>query len=338
MQATVALILLMLFTIGSPQMANAQTPAKQALEDKLMVIGTGSVMGVYYPAGGAVCRLMNKERKTLGIRCSVEPTPGSIYNIEALQAAEVDFAIIQSDWQEHAYHGTGVFAQKGRYEKLRHVLALHNEAITAVVLKSSKIQKFDDIKGRIVNVGLEGSGIRTTMDDVMKAKNWTKADFKSLSEFAPSQQSKALCNGNIDVMLIATGHPNGLLHEVSSMCEVRILDVYDDVIKKFIAGNPQFSHAIIPGGLYAGVPGDVNTFGVKATIVTSSDVSDYMVYNMTRTIFENINAFKSLHPILANLDPTKMATEGRTAPYHNGALKYYKEKGLVVEEVVAPVQ
>lgn len=335
MQAILALILLMLLTIASPNASMAQPPVKPALDDKLMVIGTGAIMGVYYPAGGAVCRLVNKERKTLGIRCSVEPTPGSVYNLEALQAAEVDFAIIQSDWQEHAYNGTGVFAPKGRYEKLRYVFSLHNEAVTVVVPKASKIKKFDDIRGHVVNIGLEGSGIRTTIDDIMKAKNWTKADFKSLSEFPPSQQAKALCSGNIDVMMLATGHPNGLLQEVSNMCEVRILDVNDDVIKKFIAGNPQFATTVIPGGLYSGIPNDVHTFGVKATVVTSSDVSEYMVYNITKIIFDNIAAFKSLHPVLANLDPAKMATEGRTAPYHKGALKYYLERGLVQEE--APV-
>lgn len=335
MRAILALILLMLFTIATPHMSLAQAPVKSALDDKLMVIGTGAIMGVYYPAGGAVCRLVNKERKTLGIRCSVEPTPGSVYNIEALQAAEVDFAIIQSDWQEHAYNGTGVFTPKGRYEKLRYVFSLHNEAVTVVVPKGSKIKKFDDIRGHIVNVGLEGSGIRTTIDDIMKAKNWTKADFKSLSELPPSQQAKALCGGSIDVMLLATGHPNGLLQEVSNMCEVKILDVNDEVIKKFITGNPQFAATVIPGGLYAGIPNDVHTFGVKATVVTSSDVSEYMVYNITKIIFDNIAAFKSLHPVLANLDPAKMATEGRTAPYHKGALKYYLERGLVQEEAPA---
>ncbi len=337
MHKIILLISLTFCFLISPYTSMAQAPAKIPLDDKLMVIGTGAAMGVYYPAGGAICRLVNKDRKKLGIRCSVEPTVGSIYNLEALQGSEVDFAIIQSDWQEHAYNGTGVFSPKGRYEKLRYVFSLHNEAITIVVPRSSKINKFDDIKGHIVNVGPEGSGIRSTFEDVMKAKNWTRTDFKSISELPSQEQSKALCNGSIDVMLLATGHPNGLLQEVSKMCEVRILDVSDDVINKFIAGNPQFSGAVIPGGLYTGISKDINTFGVRATVVTSSDISDYMVYNMTKIIFDNIEIFKTLHPVLANLDPAKMVTEGRIAPYHNGALKYYQEKGLLKEDAPAIV-
>jgi TRAP transporter TAXI family solute receptor len=326
--------LMLVFNCNFSIAYDAARPKKPVLEDKLMVIGTGAVMGVYYPTGGAVCRLINKERKNLGIRCSVEPTPGSIYNIEALKNAEIDFAIIQSDWQEHSYNGTGVFSPKGRYDKLRHVLSLHNEAITVIVNKNSKINKFDDIKGHVVNVGLEGSGVRTTISDIMKAKNWSKADFKTLSELNPADQAKALCKGDIDVMILATGHPNAIVKEVSNMCEIRILEVHDDVIKRFIAGNPQFSSSIIPGGIYAGVAHDIKTFGVNATIVTSSDATESMVYNVSKIIFENLAAFKALHPVLEQLDPIKMANEGRTAPYHDGALKYYQEHGLVQKEEV----
>jgi TRAP transporter TAXI family solute receptor len=324
--------LMLIFNCNVSIASGSAKPKKAVPEDKLIVIGTGAVMGVYYPTGGAVCRLINKERKTLGIRCSVDPTPGSIYNIEALKNAEIDFGIIQSDWQEHSYNGTGAFSAKGRYEKLRHVLSLHNEAISVIVNKTSKINKFDDIKGHVVNVGLEGSGVRTTISDIMKAKNWSKADFKTLSELTPADQAKALCKGDIDVMILATGHPNAVVKEVSNMCEIRILEVYDDVIKKFIAGNPQFSSSTIPGGIYAGVPQDIKTFGVNATIVTSSDASENMVYNVTKVIFENLAAFKALHPVLEKLDLAKMANEGRTAPYHDGALKYYQEHGLVQKE------
>jgi TRAP transporter TAXI family solute receptor len=357
MQAIIAFILLvMLAIVQQAQLVLAQVPTsspkanteaqnnhqeqdltstnkaiKPLLDDKLIIIGTGTLMGVYYPAGGAICRIVNKERRTLGIRCAVEATQGSIYNVEALEQAEVDLSIIQSDWQEHVYNGTGIFGSKGRYEKLRHVFALHNEAITVIVTKSSKINKFDDIRGHIVNFGPEGSGIRSTMEDVMKAKGWKKTDFQGVSELPFAEQPKALCNGNIDVMVLATGHPNGLVQEASTMCEVKILDVNDDTIKKFVAGNPQFSTAVIPGGLYAGIPNDVHTFGVRATLVTSSELSDYIVYNVTKIVFDNLKAFKAMHPVFADLDPIKMATEGRTAPYHPGAFKYYREVGLVKE-------
>jgi uncharacterized protein len=298
-------------------------------DDKLVVIGTGAVTGIYYPAGGAICRLMNKERKAMGVRCAVESTPGSIYNINALKNAEVDFAIVQSDWQEHAYNGTGLFVKPGRFDKLRHLFSLHNEAFTVIVPKKSDIQKFDDIKGRIVNIGSEGSGVRATMEELMKAKGWAKTDFKSLSELKPAEQAKALCDGRIDVMILATGHPNGGVQEVVSMCETRIISVDGDQIAAFVQSNPEFSMTVIPGGLYNGSPNDITTFGVKATITSTTDVSEQMAYNLTRVVFDNLDAFKALHPVFAQLTAEKMVSEGRTAPLHAGAEKYFKEKGLL---------
>lgn len=298
-------------------------------DDKLVVIGTGAVTGVYYPAGGAICRLMNKERKALGVRCAVESTPGSIYNINALKNAEVEFAIIQSDWEEHAYNGTGIYTKTGRYDKLRHLFSLHNEAFTVIVPKKSDIQKFDDIKGKIVNIGNEGSGVRATMEELMKAKAWAKTDFKSLSEFKPSEQAKALCDGRIDVMILATGHPNGAVQEAVGMCETRIINVDGEQIASFVQSNPEFSMTIIPGGLYNGTPNDVTTFGVKATVTSTTDVTEAIAYGMTKVVFDNLDAFKALHPVFAQLTTDKMVNEGRTAPLHLGAEKYFREKGLL---------
>lgn len=314
-------------TGATPGTTNAAEHKNPYLDDKLIVIGTGSVTGVYYPAGGAICRLINKERKHLGIRCAVESTPGSIYNLTALNNSEIDFAIVQSDWQEHAYNGTGLFAKQGKIEDLRFVFSLHNEALTIVVQKKSNIQKLDDLKGMVVNVGPEGSGAKATMEDLMKAKGWTKQDFKSLAEYKPNEQAKALCDGRVDAMVVATGHPSGIIQEVTSLCETRIVEVNDDVVQKFIASNPQLAKTTIPGGMYVGIPNDVLTFGVKATLVSTTNASSDIVYNLTKTIFDNLTAFKTLHPVFQQLDEQKMVTEGKIAPYHDGAQRYYKEKG-----------
>lgn len=313
----------------TPPPPSADKANHPATDDKWVTVGTGTVTGIYYPAGGAVCRMINKDSKALKLRCAVESTPGSIYNIDGLRTAEFDFAIIQSDWQEHAFNGTGMFAQKGRFEKLRHMFSLHNEAITIIVQKRSNINKLDDIRGKVVNLGAEGSGVRATMEDLMKAKGWTKTDFKNVAELKSADQAKALCNGTIDVMVLATGHPNGLVQEVTSLCETKILELNDEGVQRFLGGNPELASTVIAGGMYPGVPNDVPTFGVKATFVTTSDASDDVVYKVTKTVMDNLPAFKALHPVFANLDAVKMATEGRTAPYHNGAKKYFEEKGLL---------
>jgi TRAP transporter TAXI family solute receptor len=299
------------------------------MDDKMIVIGTGAITGVYYPAGGAMCRLINKQRKELGIRCAVEATAGSIYNIDALKNAEVDFGIVQSDWQEHAYNGTGTFSKTGRYDKLRHLFSLHSEAFTVIVTKGSDVMGFDDIKGRVVNIGPIGSGVRATMEELMKAKGWVKENFKSLAEFQPAEQAQALCDGRIDVMILATGHPNTLAQEVSSMCETRIVNVDGEQIASFVQSNPAFSMTVIPGGMYNGSPNDITTFGVKATVVSTSEVSTDIAYNLTKSVFDNLDAFKTLHPVFTYLKKDEMFKQGRSAPYHPGAEKYYKEAGLI---------
>lgn len=310
--------------------AKTQDSKATVLDDKLLVIGTGAITGIYYPAGSAICRLINKDRQKLGLRCAVESTSGSVYNLNALKNANLELAIVQSDWQEHAFNGTAYFAKGGKIENLRHVMSLHSEAFTIITQKSSKINKLDDLKGTIVNVGPEGSGGRATMEDLMKAKGWSKNDFKSLAEYKPSDQARMLCDGRIDAIIMLTGHPSASMQEITTACETKIIEANDDVVNKLVAANPELSNVVIPGGMYVGVPNDIQTFGVRATLVTTTDISDDVIYKITKTVFEHLDSFKMLHPIFSDLDKKKMAQEGRTAPYHEGALKYYKETGIQI--------
>lgn len=305
-----------------------QNFAGSSLDDKLIVIGTGAVTGVYYPAGSAICRLINKDRKKLDLKCAVESTAGSVYNLNALKNANLELAIVQSDWQEHALNGTAYFAKNGAIENLRHIMALHSEAFTIITQKSSKINKLDDLKGTIINVGPEGSGARATMEDLMKAKGWTKNDFKSLAEYKPSEQARMLCDGRVDAIILLTGHPSSSMQDITSTCETKIIEANDDVIIRLVSGNPELANIVIPGGMYVGIPNDIQTFGVRATLVTTSEMSEDTIYKVTKTVFENIDSFKMLHPIFADLEKKKMAKEGRTAPYHEGALRYFKEAGI----------
>lgn len=302
---------------------------KSLINDSLVTIASGEPNGVYNQSGNAICRMVNKKRKLFGIRCAAEPTPGSIYNIDSLRVAEMDFGMVQSDWQEHAYNGTGAFTDKDRLEKLRFVFSLYNEAITIIIPQQSKIVSFNDLKGKIINIGPYGSGIRGTMGDIMKAKGWTKNDFKGLTDLKQSEIAKSLCNGSIDAIIMATGHPSELVRNITNTCNTRILNVNDDVITKFITGNPEFFSATIPKGIYRGVDKNINSFGVKATFLTTTDISNDTVYNITKAVFSDLEGFKKLHPVLANLDASNMITQGQIVPYHEGALIYYQQNGLI---------
>ncbi len=303
--------------------------ANAAGDKKLITIGTGGVTGVYYPAGGAICRLVNRGRKTHGIRCSVESTGGSIDNIEMLRKGEVDIAVVQSDWQFHAYNGTDFFAKEKPMKNMRSLFSLHSEPFTVIVRKDSGIDKFDQIKGKKVNFGSVGSGIRATMDFVIKQKGWKNADFAKVTELKPSEQTAALCNKDIDVMIYTAGHPNGAVQEVTTTCETKIIPVDGPDIDKMISTNPYYAYTVIPGGMYSGTPGDIKTIGVKATFVTTAETDDETIYQVVKAVFDNFDNFKTLHPVFGLLDPSKLVHEGNTAPLHKGAARYFKEKGML---------
>ena len=301
----------------------------QAAEQRFVTIGTGGVTGVYYPTGGAICRLVNKTRKQHGIRCSVESTGGSVYNLNAIRNGELDMGVAQSDWQFHAYNGSSKFEDIGANEKLRAVFSVHPEPFTVVARADAGIKTFDDLKGKRVNVGNPGSGQRGTMEVVMNAKGWTKDDFKLASELKSSEQSKALCDNKIDAMVFTVGHPSGSIKEATTSCDAVLVSVNGPTIEKLVMERGYYRSATIPGGMYRGSDADTPTFGVGATFVSSTDVPPDVIYNVVKAVFENFDTFRKLHPAFANLKKEEMTKDGLSAPLHDGAMQYYKEAGLM---------
>lgn len=296
---------------------------------EFITIGTGGVTGVYYPTGGAICRLVNKSRKTHGVRCSVESTGGSVYNINTIRAGELDMGVAQSDWQYHAYNGSSKFKKKGAFKDLRAVFSVHPEPFTVVARKDSGIKNFMDLKGKRVNIGNPGSGQRGTMEVLMGALGWTKSTFKLASELKSSEQSKALCDNKVDAMVFTVGHPSGSIKEATTTCDTVLVNVTGAAVDKLVKDNDFYRTATIPGGMYRGNPNDTMTFGVGATFVSSTKVPAKTVYEVVKAVFTNFNAFKKLHPAFGVLKKKEMIKDGLSAPLHDGAAKYYKEAGLM---------
>ncbi len=297
--------------------------------NKFITIGTGGVTGVYYPAGGAICRLVNRGRREHGIRCSVESTGGSVYNLNSLRVNELDVAVAQSDWQYHSYKGTGPFADKGADENLRSLFSLHSEPFTVIAREDSGVKKFDDLVGKRVNIGNPGSGMRATMELIMDKKGWDKDSFTVAAELKASEQAQALCDNKIDVMIYAAGHPNGAVQEVTTTCDTKLIPVEGGVIDEMVNNTTYYAPATIPGGMYNGNEKDVNTFGVKATFVASALADEETVYQVVKAVFGNFDNFKTLHPVFSSLEKEKLLKDGNTAPLHKGAIRYYKEIGLM---------
>lgn len=300
-----------------------------AQDETFISIGTGGVTGVYYPTGGAICRLVNRGRAEHGIRCGVESTGGSVFNINAIRGGELEFGVAQSDWQYHAYNGSSDFSDQGPMENLRSVFSVHPEPFTVVARADAGIETFEDLQGKRVNVGNPGSGQRGTMEVLMEEMGWSMDDFAVASELQAAEQSQALCDNNIDAMVYTVGHPSGSIQEATTACDSVLVDVDNEATAALVEANPFYRVATIPGGMYRGNDEDTTTFGVGATFVTSADVDEEVVYQVTKAVFENLDQFRGLHPAFENLDPAEMVSDGLSAPLHAGAERYFREADLM---------
>ena len=307
-----------MISLASPAFAQAQ---------RFATIGTGGVTGVYYAVGGAICRLVNKDRKTHGIRCSVESTGGSAFNINTIRAGELDFGMTQSDTHYQALKGEKAFKDGGAFAELRSVFSVHPEPFTVLARKEAGVARFEDFKGKRFNVGNPGSGTRTSMEELLKEMNWKLSDFSLAAELKADEHGPALCDNKIDGFFYGVGHPSANIQDPTTTCGAKLIPLTGAAVDKLIKDNSYYAKAIIPGGMYASNPNPTDTYGVLATLVTSAKVPDDVVYAVVKATFDNFEEFKKLHPAFANLEPEKMVRDGLSAPLHDGAAKYYKEKG-----------
>ena len=304
--------------------------APSAQAEEFVTIGTGGITGVYYPVGGAICRLVNKTRKEHGIRCTVESTGASVFNVNAIRSGDLTMGIVQSDTQYYAYKGEGAeqFVKAGPDTKLRALFSLHAEAFTLVAREDANINSFKDLAGKRVNLGDPGSGNRSTMELLMKEFGFTPESFKLATDLKPAEMAGALCDNKIDAYIYVVGHPNGSIKEAATTCKSHVVNVSGPEVDGFMKKYPFYPPATIPGGMYTGTPDEVKTFGPRACLLASSDMSDETAYQITKAVFSNLDEFKKLHPALETLTPQEMLL-GNTAPFHPGAIRYFKEAGLM---------
>ena len=310
-------------------LAIAGAPAPVQAQQRFVTIGTGGVTGVYYAAGGAICRLVNKDRAKHGIRCSVESTGGSVFNINTIRAGELDMGVAQSDVHYNAAKGLAQFKDAGGYGDLRSVFSIHPEPFTVVARKEANIRAFEDFKGKRFNVGNPGSGTRASMEELLAAMGWKLSDFSLASELKADEHGAALCDGKIDGFFYGVGHPSANIQDPTTTCGAKLVSLTGPAVDTLVKSRPYYASAVIPGGMYPNNPQETQTFGVLATFVSSASVPANVIYQVVKAVFDNFDDFKKLHPAFAVLKPEKMIKDGLAAPLHEGALRYYREKGWV---------
>jgi TRAP transporter TAXI family solute receptor len=301
--------------------------APAVAQQKFITIGTGGVTGVYYAAGGAICRLVNKDRAKHGIRCSVESTGGSVFNVNTIKAGELDLGFSQSDVQFNAAKGLAQFKDAGAFGDLRAVFSVHPEPFTVVARKEVNAKTLADLKGKRFNVGNPGSGTRASMEELMAAMGWKMSDFSLAAELKADEHGPALCDGKIDGFFYGVGHPSANIQDPTTSCGAKLVSVTGPAVDKLVADKPYYAKATIPGGLYPNNAEPTQTYGVLATVVASAKTPPDTVYQVVKAVFDNFDEFKKLHPALAHLKPESMVKDGLSAPLHEGAARYYREKG-----------
>jgi uncharacterized protein len=306
--------------------ATSLSSAVQA-EEKFVTIGTGGQTGVYYVAGQSICRFLNRGASEHGIKCNAPASGGGVANVNGIRSGEFNFGIMQSDHQYKAMTGATPFEKEGAMQDLRAVFSLQSEVFTVLARRDAKIASFDDLKGKRVNIGNPGSGQRDTLDEIMAVKGWERSVFTLAAELKPAEQASALGDNNIDAMTYFVGHPNGAIQEATTTTDAVLVPVTGPEIDQLLAAKSYYTKAEIPGGLYRGNDAPTPSIGGKAVLSTSAKASPEMVYQLVKSVFDNIDRFKRLHPAFADLKEEDMIKVGLSAPLHEGAVRYYKERG-----------
>ncbi|MEM1398634.1 MAG: TAXI family TRAP transporter solute-binding subunit [Pseudomonadota bacterium] len=303
---------------------------QSATAQDFFTVGTGGVTGqsFYFQTGGAITRLVNKDKDQHGLRVFIESTSGSVYNLNALAAAELDMGIAQSGWQYYAFNGAHQnFNQPN--PNLRSLFSIHGEPLTILASAEAGISELDDLPGRRVNIGNPGSGQRIFMDHLMESQGWSAETFSEVGELRASEQAQALCDGDFDAIVFAVSHPALLIANAMSQCDMVALPVEPTVVDALIAETPYITALPVPIGQYDGSEQVILSFGVRATLVVTTVMSEDVAYEIVKSIFDNFDEFRRQHPAFANLEKEQMVSSGLTAPLHPGARRYFEEVGLL---------
>jgi uncharacterized protein len=293
-----------------------------------IVIATGEPGGIYHPVGNTICRLVNLAEKAATGPCLAVASEGSLANLQLIRSGRANLGLAQSDVADAAFRGEGPFASAAPDATLRVLIALHAESFTVLARPDSGMRDFQDLRGRRVGLGTSGAGHAVTRDLVLGHFGWTISDFDRLLELGPAEQNRTLCGGGVDAIVLLAGHPNGLTQEATTECGARLVRIAGPAVDRLLAAQRSFFRSVIPGGLYAGAPQDVPTFGTRALLLASARLPDEAAYDLTKAVLENFDDFRLLHPVLFALKPESLVPTGAVVPVHPGALRYYRETRL----------
>jgi hypothetical protein len=315
MKKCLTIAVLCFLVIGLAGVAPAQ-------ENKL-VLATGGTAGTYYPFGGAMARIWNT--KVPGMNVTVQATGASAENVRLVNKGEAELATVQSDTVDFAFNGTEAFKEK--LENLRAIAVLYPEIIQLVASGDSPAKSFGDLKGMKIGVGAPGSGTEANFRQLLDVYGMKKEDVNA-QYLSFSESSEQFKDKHIDAFIVVAGIPNSAIMDVSTSHSLKLISLDAEKVGQLTKKYPFLSAAKIPANTYKGQTEEVNTVAVNAVLICGAGLKDDVVYNLTKSLFENQAELATGHAKGKELDLQK-AAQGVSIPFHPGAAKYYKEKGAM---------
>lgn len=326
----VAFLLLLALHIGVSS-SNADDDAKSGY----IWLGTGGPAGTYFKVGRKLCRSINRnaqaflnDRVRQKLECTSAPSGGSAFNVRQLSIGAFTLALVQSDTQYHAYNGSNPHAVQP-FRDLRSILALYQEPVQLVVAKGSDIKKFSDIVGKRVNIGNVGSGTRNVMMDLMEQHGVAISDLAEATELTGTEYPRALCDGRLDAYIVVSSVPARQIKSAVSRCGAKMIGLGSEVEEQLVKRAPYYSIVTLPKGSYTNQEKDIKTISVTATLVTSRKVSSVVIYEVVRTLMQNLGYLHEMETPHIFRSPKELSSKGLAAPMHPGAVKYFHENGLM---------
>ncbi|MGN4979253.1 TAXI family TRAP transporter solute-binding subunit [Aeromonas veronii] len=282
-----------------------------------LTIGTGPLNGVYYPTGGAICRVLNAGHALHGDSCTVQSTRGSMANLKALDKGDVQLALVQSDVLHHALHGTGPFSGQGANNELRSLFRLYQESLTLLAAPNSGITTLADIEGKRVYPGNKGAGEQITSQALMAAMGWQPGQFAAYQLKSDSEPLEGLCDGSLDAAFVVAGHPSLAVGDLISRCKVRLIPIEGEQIDTLLKQHPYYQRSRIAANLYPGQTTAINNIGMSAELVALASLPDPIVRTVRDTLLARVKQFSRLHPALSKVTPEQLQAQTEL-PLHAG--------------------
>jgi TRAP transporter TAXI family solute receptor len=316
-------MMLLLAACSTTDTSGSNESGTEDSEDLFITIATGGTSGVYYPIGGALSNLIENE---LGYSTSVQATGASVENINLLMGDRAELAITMADAVLQAYEGFGAFEGEEPKKELKGLAALYPNYVQVVTTADSGIKSFNDLKGKRVGVGAPNSGVELNARLMFEAHGMSYEDVEE-DYLSYSEAIDQIKNGMVDAAFVTSGIPNSTVIDLSTSHQVQIVPIEGEGMAYLKENYPFFSESVIPAGTYDNEV-DVPTATITNLLLVNANLSEDVVYEMTKTFFENIDQIHNAHNAAKNIS-LDTVSEGMVVPFHPGAEKYYKEVNAI---------